>query len=60
MQMETEEEQRLLKEQSDSIALDEEPDHDENTEWLRGREWPIWFAKIATASHYCCRLLTIT
>lgn len=44
MRMEAEEEQRLLSEQSNSVALDEELDHDENTEWLRGCEWPMWFA----------------
>ncbi|CAG5169071.1 uncharacterized protein ALTATR162_LOCUS6994 [Alternaria atra] len=38
--METEEEQRLLSEQSHSVALDDEVDHDENTEWLKGCEWP--------------------
>jgi hypothetical protein len=42
--MEIEEEQRLLSEQSNAVALDEELDHDENTEWLRGCEWPTWFA----------------
>ncbi|KAH8692551.1 hypothetical protein GQ44DRAFT_744656 [Phaeosphaeriaceae sp. PMI808] len=27
-----------------AIALDSELEHNENTEWLRGCEWPIWFA----------------
>jgi len=59
MHMEAEEERRLLSEQSNSVALDEELDHDENTEWLRGCEWPIWFANkplhliIAAASPPC-------
>lgn len=44
MRMEAEEEQRLLSEQSNAIALDEELEHDENTEWLRGCEWLAWFA----------------
>ena len=38
MQMEYEEEK------GDSIAPDDELSHEENTEWLRGREWPSWFA----------------
>ena len=38
--MEIEEEQRLLSEQRNAVALDEELDHDENTDWLRGCEWP--------------------
>jgi oligoribonuclease NrnB/cAMP/cGMP phosphodiesterase (DHH superfamily) len=32
--MEIEEEQRLLSEQSNAVALDEELDYDENMEWL--------------------------
>jgi hypothetical protein len=36
----TEKEQRLLSEQGHAVALDNELDHDENTEWLRGSEWP--------------------
>ena len=44
LQVEAEEERRLLNEQRDGIALDEELDHDENTDWLRGCEWPTWFA----------------
>jgi len=43
-QMKAEEEKRLLEQQDESIALDEELEHDENTEWLRGCGWPIWFA----------------
>jgi hypothetical protein len=42
--IEMEEEQRLLNEQGHAVALDDELDHDENTEWLRGSEWPTWFA----------------
>jgi hypothetical protein len=38
--MEAEKERRLLSEQSNAVALEEELDHDENTEWLRGCEWP--------------------
>jgi len=41
--METEEEKHLLGEQSNLIALDGELEQDENTEWLRGCEWPVWF-----------------
>jgi hypothetical protein len=44
MRIEAEEEQRLLIEQGNSMALDEELEHDENTDWLRGCPWPIWFA----------------
>lgn len=43
--IEAEEEQRLLAEQTISIALDEELEHDENTDWLRGCAWPLWFAQ---------------
>jgi hypothetical protein len=39
--LEAEEEARLLDEQT--VALDRELEHDENTEWLRGCEWPQWF-----------------
>lgn len=42
--IEMEEEQRLLSEQGRAVALDDELDHDENTKWLRGSEWPTWFA----------------
>ncbi|KAJ9634203.1 hypothetical protein H2199_009087 [Coniosporium tulheliwenetii] len=42
--MEAEEEKRLLEEHEETIALDEELEHDENTEWLRGCGWPKWFA----------------
>jgi hypothetical protein len=42
--IEMEEEQRLLSEQGHAVALDDGLDHDENTEWLRGSEWPTWFA----------------
>lgn len=44
MRIEAEEDQRLLNEQINSLALDEELEHDENTDWLRGCAWPLWFA----------------
>ncbi|KAJ9634088.1 hypothetical protein H2199_009119 [Coniosporium tulheliwenetii] len=44
MRMEAKEENRLLEEQQESILLDEELEHDENTDWLRGCGWPTWFA----------------
>ncbi|KAJ9655923.1 hypothetical protein H2201_008696 [Coniosporium apollinis] len=44
MRMEAEEENRLLEERQESIPLDEELEHDENTDWLRGCGWPTWFA----------------
>ena len=44
IRLEEEEEQRLLNERSGGVALDEELDYDENTEWLRGCEWPTWFS----------------
>jgi len=42
--MGAEEEKRLLEEWHETIALDEELEHDENTDWLRGCGWPKWFA----------------
>ncbi|KAK7178263.1 hypothetical protein PSPO01_15690 [Paraphaeosphaeria sporulosa] len=33
----TDKEERLVSEQSHSVALDDELDHDENTDWLRGQ-----------------------
>ena len=39
--MEAEEENRLLDEQTNLVALNEELEHDENTKWLRGCKWPI-------------------
>ena len=42
--MEDEEEKRLLEEWDETIALDEDLEHDENTDWLRGCGWPKWFA----------------
>ena len=41
LRLEAKEEARLLEEQMTS--LDRELEHDENTEWLRGCEWPKWF-----------------
>jgi hypothetical protein len=41
MQIEVEEEQRLANEQRDSMARGGELNHDEQTEWFRGCEWPI-------------------
>jgi hypothetical protein len=29
---------------SDTQAFGKELDHDKNTGWLRGCEWPLWFA----------------
>lgn len=43
MQMEAEEEERLQEEHHEAIALDEELEHDENSDWLRGCGWPTWF-----------------
>lgn len=43
-QMEAEEEKRLLEEWDKTIALDEDLEYDENTDWLRGCGWPKWFA----------------
>lgn len=42
--IENEEEQRLLSEQNIALALDEELNHNKNTDWLQGCEQPIWFA----------------
>lgn len=44
-QMESEEEERLLRQDQENLALDEELEHDENTDWLRGSGWPRWFAQ---------------
>jgi hypothetical protein len=41
---EEKEEEERLGDELNSVALDGELEHDENTEWLRGCEWPAWFA----------------
>lgn len=43
IRMEAEEEARLSSEQAEGLALGEQLEHDENTEWLRGSQWPKWF-----------------
>jgi hypothetical protein len=43
--MEDEEEEQRFNGGSSTVALDIELEYDENTEWLRGCEWPIWFAR---------------
>jgi hypothetical protein len=42
---EAEEEHRLLEAQEGAPALPQELEQDENTDWLRGCEWPRWFAQ---------------
>ncbi|EMD86838.1 hypothetical protein COCHEDRAFT_1218347 [Bipolaris maydis C5] len=44
MEDEEEEEEQRSYGENDMVALDAELEHDENTEWLRGCEWPTWFA----------------
>ncbi|KAJ6197797.1 hypothetical protein J3E72DRAFT_162894, partial [Bipolaris maydis] len=44
MKDEEEEEEQCFHGESDMVALDAALEHDENTEWLRGCEWPAWFA----------------
>ena len=44
LQMEAEEEARLLREEHEFMSLSNELEHDENTDWLRGCGWPRWFA----------------
>ncbi|EOA82366.1 uncharacterized protein SETTUDRAFT_76814, partial [Exserohilum turcica Et28A] len=44
MEDEEEEEEQRFDSESNMVALDTELEHDENTEWLRGCEWPTWFA----------------
>jgi hypothetical protein len=44
LQMEAEEEARLLREEHELLSLSNELEHDENTDWLRGCGWPRWFA----------------
>ena len=43
MEMEAREDERLLRQGQENLALDEELEHDENTDWLRGCRWPQWF-----------------
>ena len=43
--MEDEEEEQRFDGGSSKVALDTELEHDDNTEWLRGCEWPTWFAR---------------
>ena len=45
LKMEAEEEARLVGEIQGSTALTDELEHDENTDWLRGSGWPMWFAQ---------------
>lgn len=42
--VEDEEEEQGFDDEPTAVALDAELEHDENTEWLRGCEWPAWFA----------------
>ena len=44
LQMEAEEEARLLQQDRESMSLSNELEHDEKTDWLRGCGWPRWFA----------------
>jgi hypothetical protein len=44
LQMEDEEEARLLREEQEWMSLSNELEHDENTDWLRGCGWPRWYA----------------
>lgn len=41
--MVAEEERLLALEESEAIVQEFELEHDENTEWIRSREWPQWF-----------------
>ena len=41
--MEAEEEQRLLQMEENAPTLDDQLEHDQNTDWLRGCGWPTWF-----------------
>jgi hypothetical protein len=43
--MEDEEEEQRFDGGPSTVALDMELEHDEDTEWLRGCEWPTWFAR---------------
>jgi hypothetical protein len=42
--MEAEEEARLADEAQGSTSLSDALEHEENTDWLRGCQWPRWFA----------------
>jgi hypothetical protein len=42
--IEDEEDKQRFKDKLTVIALDAELEHDKNTKWLRGCEWPAWFA----------------
>lgn len=44
MEEEEEEEEERFYGEGSVVALDAELEHDENTEWLRGCEWPTWFS----------------
>jgi hypothetical protein len=41
--MEDKEEDQRFNSNLSTVALEAELEHDENTEWLRGCEWPTWF-----------------
>jgi hypothetical protein len=43
LQMEDEEDARLLREEQELISSSNELEHDENTDWLCGCGWPRWF-----------------
>ncbi|OAL42614.1 hypothetical protein IQ07DRAFT_465673, partial [Pyrenochaeta sp. DS3sAY3a] len=43
--LEDEEEDQRFDGDLSTVALDVELEHDENTEWLRGCEWPMWFIR---------------
>jgi hypothetical protein len=45
LQMEAEEEARLLQQDQELMSLSNELEHDEKTDWLRGCGWPRWFAQ---------------
>ena len=45
LQMEAEEETRLLQQDRELMSLSNELEHDEKTDWLRGCGWPRWFAQ---------------
>jgi hypothetical protein len=44
MEDEEEEEKQCFNGESNVVVLDAELEHDENTEWLRGCEWPKSFS----------------
>jgi hypothetical protein len=43
-QIEDEEDEQRFEDKPTVVALDAELEYDENTKWLRGCEWPAWFA----------------